>query len=218
MATLDRRYYYLLRRTVHATLLGLTLSLALGGLTAWATAPRWLPEVGRLLDVDVPVADPDAIVVSAAGQSDEVDRRVARMVAARPGRVIVLLGSPFTSDVLVPERTSARLRSLASAGVPRSAIVELYEGETLYESLEALRAVALARGWRSVVSYGTPPGTRRGYLAARAILGPAGIEVGSVTVPSTTFDAEVWWHDNRDRGRVVVAWLALILGRLTGRY
>jgi hypothetical protein len=218
MATLDRRYYYLPRRVVHAALLGLVLLVALGGTTAWATASRWLPEVARVLDVDLPIADPDAIVVNAAAQSSEVDRRIASLVAERPGRVIVLLGSPFTSDVLVPERTSARLRTLASLGVPRSAIVELYEGETLYESLEALRGAALAHGWRRVVAYGTSPGTRRGYLAARAILGPAGIEVGSVTVPSTTFDAEVWWHDNRDRGRVVSAWLALILGRLTGRY
>jgi hypothetical protein len=218
MATLDRRYYYLPRRAVNAAVLGLVLLVALGGLAAWATAERWLPEVARVLDVDVPVADPDALVVNAAGQSAEVDRRLARLVAERPGRVIVLLGSPFTSDVLVPERTSGRLRSLAGFGVPRSAIVELYEGETLYQSLEALRGAARARGWRSVVNYGTSPGTRRVYLASRAILGPAGIEVGSVTVPSPAFNADGWWHDNRDRGRVVFAWLALILGRLTGRY
>jgi hypothetical protein len=218
MATLDRRYYYLPRRTVNAALLGLVLLVALAGLTAWATAPRWLPEVARVLDVDVPIADPDAIVLNAAGQSTEVDRRVARLAAERPGRAIVLLGSPFTSDVLVPARTSARVRSLIGFGVPRSAIVESYQGETLYESLEALRAVALARGWRRVVHYNTSPGTRRVYLASRAILGPAGIEVGSATVPSTSFDAETWWHDNRERGRVVFAWLGLILGRLTGHY
>jgi hypothetical protein len=218
MATIDRRYCYLPRRVVHATLVTLLLLIVLVGLSAWATSDRWLPEIARVLDVDVPVADPDALVVNAAGQNADVDRRLARLVAERPGRVVVLLGSPFTSDVLVPERTSARLRSLTGVGVPRAAIVELYEGETLYESIEALRGAARSRGWRSVVNYGTSPGTRRVYLASRAILGPAGIEVGSVTVPSSVFNPDGWWHDNRDRGRVVFAWLALILGRLTGRY
>src|SRR5438876_322965 len=81
-------------------------------------APHWLPEVALALDVDAPVTDPDALVVNAAGENAVVDRLVARLVAERPGRVVVLLGSPFTSDDLVPERTSARLRSLAGFGVP----------------------------------------------------------------------------------------------------
>src|SRR2546426_4673601 len=119
MTTFDPRYYYLPRKTVHTTLLALTLLLLLGTFSAWLTAPRWLPEVALALDVDAPVADPDALVVNAAGENAVVDRLVARLVAERPGRVVVLLGSPFTSDDLVPERTSARLRSLAGFGVPR---------------------------------------------------------------------------------------------------
>jgi hypothetical protein len=218
MAALDRRYYYLPRRTVHASLIAVGLLGLVIGLIGWTTAPRWLPEIARVLDVDVPIADPDAIVLNAAGQSTEVDRRAARLVAERPGRVIVLLGSPFTSDVLVPQRTSARITSLTGFRVPRSSIVEVYEGETIYESFAALRRVAVERGWRRVVTYSTSPGTRRGYFAARAILEPAGVEVGSVTVQSDAFEAEGWWRDNRDRGRVVFAWLALVLGRLTGRY
>jgi hypothetical protein len=218
MSTLDQRYYYLPRRTVHATLLALALLVTLTGLVAWVSAPRWLPEIALALDVDAPLPDPDAIVVGAAGQSLEVDRRIARVVGERPGRVIVLLGSPFTSDVLVPERTSARVRSLTGFGVPRGSIVELYEGETLYQSLEALRREAVARGWRRVTGYGTAPGTRRTYLAGRAILGQAGVEYGSVTVPTAEFDSNTWWHDNRDRSRVAFAWLALVLGWLTGRY
>ena len=218
MATFDRRYYYLPRRTVHLVLAALLLLVGLGALTAYETADRWLTEIARALDVDVPVADPDAIVLNAAGTSTDVDRRVARLVAERPGRAVVLLGSPFSSDVLVPERTSGRVASLTGFGVPRAAIVELYQGETLYESMAALREVALARGWRRVVHYNTAPGTRRVYLASRALLAPAGIEVGSVTVQTTIFEADGWWHDNRDRGRVVFAWLSLLLGWLTGHY
>lgn len=218
MATLDRRYYYVPRRLVYRTLLALVAVVALIALGAWLSAPRWLPQVAFYLDVDVPIAEPDAVVVNAAGQSTEIDRRVARLVADRPVETIVLLGSPFTSDVLVPERRSPRVASLTGLGVPPAAIVELYQGERLDESFAALRDLARTRGWRRVVLYGNSPGTRRSYLLARRILGEAGVAVGQTTVPSPQFDPERWWADNRDRGRVVFEWMRLGIGWAAGKY
>jgi hypothetical protein len=218
MATLDRRYYYVPRRLVHGILLALVALALVIGLGAWTTSPRWLPQIALFLDVDVPIADPDVLVLSADGQNSQVDRQVARLV--RDGKVgaVMLAGSPFTSDILAPGRRSTRVGSLTGLGVPSGAIVEVYEGERTWEVLEAVRDTALERGWRRVWLYGTSPGTKRGYLMARRTLGEAGIEVGQTTVPVPQFDANSWWTDNRERGRVVFAWILLVLGWVAGRY
>jgi hypothetical protein len=220
MATLDRRYYYLPKRLVHVTV-GLVLAtVVLGGGALWALTPRWLPAVARALDVDVPIDNPDAAVIGAGTPNGEIERRVARLYAQHQVGAIALYGSPFTSDVLVPQRSSARVGALVGFGVPRSAIVEAYdfEGNTNYEALAVLRDEAVRRGWRRLLFVNGSPGTRGAYLAARQILGTAGIQVGEVTVPTPQFDAENWWHDNRERGRVVFAWLGLLLGWATGHY
>jgi hypothetical protein len=218
MTLADQRYYYLPRRAVHTAMLATLVIIVALAAVGVALAPRWLPGVALALDLDVPLARADALVLGAAGQNSTVEQGAARLFASGKVSAIALVGLPFTYDVLVPEPESRRFGSLLANGVPRGAIVEVYEGDTIYEGLTALRDEARARGWRSVMLYGGSPGTRRSYLAANRILGEAGIQVGVTTISTPQFDPNTWWHDNRDRGRIVFGWLGLILGWIAGRY
>jgi len=214
----DPRYYYLSRRSVNTTLALLATLTLLGGLIAWTVAPLWLSAMARALDVDVPIANPQVVVVRANSTSAEIDRRVAAMIAANTVEAVVLMGSPFTSDVLVATPASRRIPPLVAIGVPREKIVEAYGGINLYEEFEYLRERLRARGWHRVLMLNTSPGTRRNYLVGRRILGEAGIEVGETTVPSPQWDPDGWWRDKRDRGRLVFGWMGLILSWVAGRY
>jgi hypothetical protein len=104
--------------------------------------------VPALLDEDQALASPDVVVLRSLSESVEAARQAAAMVSRGELKAIVILGIPFTPDVLAPAGESRRVGELVRLGVPRSAIVELYRGEDLYEELDALRTTAAERGWR----------------------------------------------------------------------
>jgi hypothetical protein len=211
VATLERAYYRLPRGVVHGALLWVLLAaIVLAGL-AWTTAPRWLPLLEYQLDVDASVAAPDAVILRSNGEGSEAEQLAARAVRDGRARTLVLLGQPFTPDELLPVGASRRLPRLLALGVPRSAIVEIYAGDTQREEMLALRTVARERRWHGVLFYVTRPGTRRDYLIARRTLDSSGIAVGQVTLPGQpALDPDNWWRDERSRSRVANAWVSLL--------
>lgn len=204
MGSAARDYYCVPRRLAYSLGAFVLLLAVVMPLAAWVTAPSWLPRVPALLDEDQPIADPDVVVLKASGESNEAVRQAARLW--RGGRVqqVAIFGVPFTPDNLVMPAHSPRYEQLVEQGVPAGSIVEIYQGDDIYEELEAVRGAAQQRGWRRVLFYADGPGSRRSLVAARRILGEAGITVGQTTFPAPWFDGQTWWRPGQARTIVFV--------------
>lgn len=214
-AVRDPGYLLVPRWLVQGLALGFLVCLLVGAGGAWLLAPRWLPAIPALLDVDAPIAAPDVVVLKSAGESVEAEPVAARLLLDGRVGTIAVLGRPFAFDDLDPPDRSRRVDRLIALGVPRSAIVEIYRGKTLTEEMAALRTVARERNWRRILMLTDALGSRRSLLAARHMLGPDGITVGQRTFPAEWFDAETWWRDGRARGIVVVRLTQLLVALAT---
>jgi uncharacterized SAM-binding protein YcdF (DUF218 family) len=204
MATAARDHYLVPRRLVHTFGALVVLFVVAVPLVAWLTAPSWLPRVPALLDEDQPIAAPDVVALKASGESDEAVRQAARPLREGRVRQVAIFGVPFTPDNLVMPQHSRRYQQLLQQGVPAGSIVEISQGDDIYEEMEAMRDAAQQRGWRRVLFYADGPGSRRNLVAARRILGEAGIAVGQTTFPAPWFDARTWWRPGQARTIVFV--------------
>jgi len=194
----------------------LLLTLLAGLVVALTQRHAFLAATLASLDLERPIADPQALIVGANLRTTWSDARIAEV--AREARVpIVVLGRPFSPDVLAPAVGSPRADHLAAAGVPPERIVAVPHGEDLYESLSALAVEARARGWRRVQFVGAPGGSRRVLLAADRILGGEGIAVGQILVRDPEVGDRLWWTDTQWRTQVFYNWMLLLLGRVSGR-
>lgn len=95
-------------------------------------------------------------------------------------------------------------------GVPAAAVEVLDpEVDNTAAEAEALRVMALARGWRRAIIVTSLPHTRRTALAMRRTLEPAGISVQVRASRYDTFQPARWW-----RNRSSVRWILSELPKL----
>lgn len=212
-------YYLVPRRSCHLALALLLTVVLVPMMLLYATADRWLSGWPARLDAERDLADPDVVVLKAAGESDEAVRAAARLHRAGGVEQVVVLGHPFTPDNLAAPSRSRHVEALVAAGVPRSAIVEIRRGEDLYEEMAALRGAAAERGWQRVLFYVDSLVGRRTLIAADRIVGSGGREIGLRVFPLGWFEADTWWHGGQPRTIVFIRTIQLIftmLGDKTG--
>lgn len=217
MSAAAHAYYRVPRRGCHLAIAFVLLVIVGLPALAWATADRWLPAVPDLLDADRPLANADVLVLKAAGESDDAVREAAQAYAAGGTRQIVVLGRVFTPDDLVPPTRNRRREDLARLGVPSSAVVEIDDGDDLYEEMTALRAAAADRGWRRIMFYVDELGGRRNLIVADRVLGPGGRAIGQVTFPLSWFSRESWWRGGVPRTIVFVRATQLVITAMSSR-
>jgi uncharacterized SAM-binding protein YcdF (DUF218 family) len=108
-------------------------------------------------------------------------------------------GAEIARDVMVREM-----------GVPASAVEVLpQEVDNTAAEAEALKRLALTRGWRSAIVVTALPHTRRTALAMRRALEPSGISVQVRASRYDSFQPGRWWHD-----RSSVRWILNELPKL----
>ena len=213
----DAREYVLIPRwIVHVMAIAVMVAIVGSVAVVWLNRIPILVEMGRALEIESPISSPDVVILSSLLRSDAGDRAAAD--ALRIGAIaVVLLGKPFSPDDLVPATESRRLPRLLAVGIPRERIVEVYEGDDLYETMAALAAVGREAGWRRALMISAPESSRRAFLVAQRILGEDGISVGQTLVAPDSPERADWWNDDQLRGHVVYNWILLAFARLAGR-
>lgn len=150
-------------------------------------ADRWLEGVDLWREKRAP------IVVLSPGNVDGAGAELRRRGLRMP------TGSEIARDVMVRQ-----------LGVPEQA-VEIMPGavDNTAAEAEALRRLAIERGWRSVIVVTSLPHTRRTALAMRRTLDDAGVTVQVRASRYDAFDPQRWWRDRNS-----VRWIAAELPKL----
>ncbi|MEX2269828.1 MAG: YdcF family protein [Vicinamibacterales bacterium] len=184
------------------------------------TAGRMLVDP-RALETPAPA---DVIFVLSGGLADRWLEAYDLWREKRAPLILISRGYPGPAGVqlrrrgihLPDEAEIAHDVMVRQMGVPASA-VEVLQGpvDTTAAEAQALRRVALARGWRSAIIVTSLPHTRRTALAMRRALDDAGI---GVQVRGSRYDAfrpARWWRD-RGSARWVVSELPKLVAYRLG--
>lgn len=187
-------------------------SLLFAALLAMA-APLWLPAVGTALVVADPLAPADAVVPLAGGT------KRARYAASlqRGGHALWLIAADIRLLAPFGRLGSEHSRPIAiAAGVPPWQIFETDRVvRSTYAELLAIRDLAAARGWRSLIVVTSPEHTRRTRLMVREIFASSGIAVAVRPVVGFGYDPARWWRDPFERRLTLSEYpklLAFLLG------
>lgn len=154
----------------------------------------------------------DAIIVMGAAQ---YDGRPSPQLAARLDHVVTLWEDGVASRVVVTggnrpgdrfTEAEASARYLVAAGIPDDAIVQVGEGGTTHESIEAAAPVMAAAGIQSVALVTDPYHA----LRSRLIVESEGFDVDVAATPSTVVTGGAAWK------RQIEEAAGIALGRLIG--
>jgi uncharacterized SAM-binding protein YcdF (DUF218 family) len=188
----------------------LVVAGAVGVLLLGWFAVTWMQVVRVGSDHDAgPV---DAIVVMGAAQ---YDGRPSPQLAARLDHVVTLWSEGVAPVVVVTggrrpgdrfTEAEASSRYLVEAGVPDTAIVEVGEGASTFESVAAARPVLDDLGVASVAMVTDPYHA----LRSRLILADAAVEVDVASTPTSVVTG---WTERR---REIVEAMGVMAGRVIG--
>lgn len=206
------RYYRVPRRLVHvgcfgAFVLAFALLVGLG---------FWLRALSHFLVVSDPLPPrADAIVVLGGGGTHGArESGAADLYRAGLAPVVVTTGGPVAGE---REATYAQwsIERLVRRGVPRTAVLPTFTGESTLTDARGVRAMAEARGWRHLVVVTDDWHSRR----ARVVFGRAfdGSPVAYAFAPASgpRFDRDAWWTDETSALIVVSEYVKLLAHALS---
>jgi uncharacterized SAM-binding protein YcdF (DUF218 family) len=171
-----------------------------------------LQAAGHFWVVDEDPGPADAILILGDDnlQSDRANR-AAQLYRAHWAPLVVASGRPLRPYISVPDLMK---RDLTERGVPEKAIVSYPRpvGNTREEA-EALRNLAVARGWRHVLVVTSNYHTRRTRFIFHRVW-PANFEFHVIAAPDADFYADSWWRSRAGEklvfhetlGMFVAAW------------
>ena len=169
-----------------ALVLLLALLVALRGL--------WLPLIGGALIVADPLRPADAVVPLGGGERGRVTQAAALV---RQGDAGWLIATDSEIDLPGIRDSWADLvrREAIWQGTPEERIVDA-PGivTTTYAEALAVRRLALARGWRSLIVVTDPYHTRRARLIFRDVFRDTGVQVIVRPVEDAPYRADAWWR------------------------
>lgn len=176
----------------------------------------WLPAIREMLIVADPLHPADAIVPLAGGLS-------------RTTHAAMLYRQGYAEWFVVTDRLNAAVpvypisewgitEEAVANGVPqhrlRSIIVPMAPVGSTYEEALAVRDLAEAQGWTSLIVVTSPAHTRRAHTIFRDVFAGSSIII-RVRPASSMEDAPVaWWHDPRQRTMVWQEYAKLIAYRM----
>ena len=202
------------------TLAACLMAVAIGALAlpfaALALRATLLGGVGRaLVAYDVPPAHVDAVAIHGGGSPAREREVPAAQLLGTRANAVVAMGGPLPCcdpDISYAGATVRRLREL---GVDDARIVVLNKGLSTEGELRALRALAEARGWRSLAISTSAWHTRRAGTIARDVFAGSGIAVTEIAMPAPDVDVNGWWRTPYGRTIVFGEWWKLAYYELT---
>jgi uncharacterized SAM-binding protein YcdF (DUF218 family) len=158
--------------------------------------PWWLPLVPRLLVVDQPPAQADAIMVLGGGSGSREDRALALY---RQGLApdLITSGEPPKLPGFHTPFAELSAEYLAAQGAPAQAIFLLPETTSTRD--EALAALDLARqrGYHTLIVVTDHFHSRRAYWTFRKAFRGSGIRLIMVAAYPDWFPMDRWWQEER---------------------
>lgn len=160
--------------------------LALGGRV-------WLGWLGRFLVTADPLRPVDALVVLGGGGRHRIEEGV-RLALAGVAPWLVVTNTRVSWPGVRASYAELMAQEAQWQGVPPERIVPApgLVTTTVEEAL-AVRALAAARGWRSLMVVTDPWHTRRARLIFRRILHPDGVAVCAHPAPKPGYETAAWW-------------------------
>ena len=204
-----------MRRAVRSTLIVLAAAALL--LPAWG-----LFQGGRYLQHEDPLRRADAIFVLAGGRLERSLEAVDLYQAGYAPLIVLSPGLGEAADAVarargirLPNENELLRDALTGSGVPREAFL-IGPGRVDNTAAEGsmLRALASARGWRTVIVVTSKYHTRRAGYAMRRALAGAPVEVVMRASRYDRSDPARWWRHRTDIRWLVDEWPKLIAYRL----
>lgn len=193
------------------------LLLLVGSL--WLGRPFWLPLVGAFLIVSDPLHPADAIIP--LGGNPERVPYAAQLFRAgyAPAFVAFDLGRP---PLFPCYADPIEIKCIAlQEGVPSENIYLTGEVVTsTYTEARAVRELAEAQGWRSIIVVTSSTHTRRARIIFRHVFRGSGIELSVQPVANDRYDPDNWWQISYQRREVEREYLklaAFLVGYRSGR-
>ncbi|TAK20141.1 MAG: YdcF family protein [Chloroflexota bacterium] len=156
----------------------------------------------------------NAIAVHGGGDEAATRERVAwRLYEAGIANVIVALGGRLPPGDPDMTYANAVARRLLAIGTPRDAIAMSESGSSTSGELRALRDLARANGWRSVVLVTSPRHARRVDIVADRVLRSGGIDftVAFEAAAAGTSGATTTRNDSESIGELAKLAIAIAL-------
>jgi uncharacterized SAM-binding protein YcdF (DUF218 family) len=153
----------------------------------------WLPLIGRALVVADPLEPADAVVPLAGGDK----RAVYAAELFQAGYADWFVATDMPLDLPGIRRSYAELvrQEAIFQGVPAERIL-VAPGlvETTYEEALAVRALAQAQGWQSLLIVTDPYHTRRARICFREAFRDADVAIVIRPIEGSWYDPETWWQ------------------------
>lgn len=176
--------------------------------------PLWLPAVGAFLIVQDPLVRADAIVPLAGGP-----HRVTHAVHLfRAGYAPYFVVADPDSEQFALGRLTSRhiMHEALEQGVPASHMyLTAVPVTSTYTEARAVRNLAEAEGWQSLIIVTSPEHTRRTRIIFRHVLRGSGIAVSVQPAINDDTPPGRWWQD-RDQRHFVLQEYAKLFAFLVG--
>ena len=200
-------YYRLPRRAVHLGCFGafVLLFALVVGLGFWLRALSAFlvvaPELPRRADA--------IVVLGGGGTHGARETRAAELFRSGLAPVVVTTGGPVAGE---REATYAQwsIERLVRRGVPRDAVVPTFIGDSTSTDALGVRAMAEARGWRTLVVVTDDWHSRRAQVVFRRVLDGSSIRSYLAPAQGPRFNPDAWWLDETSALIVVSEYLKLL--------
>ena len=171
----------------------------------------WLPLIGGYLIVADPLRPADAVVPLGGGERGRVTQAAALY---RQGYAGWLVTTDSELDLPGVRDTWADLvrREAIWQGTPDERIVAA-PGivKTTYAEAQAVRRLALARGWRSLIVVTDPYHTRRARMIFRDVFRDTGVLLIVRPAEDTRYRADAWWRSEDGQRETWTEYLKTLL-------
>lgn len=177
--------------------------------------PWWLPLLPRLLLVDQPPAQADAIMVLGGGSGSREDRAMALYRAGLASELITS-GEPPKLPGFTTSFAALSAAYLVAQGAPAEVISLLPETTSTRDEALASLDLARQRGYHTLIVVTDHFHSRRAYWTFRKVYRGSGIRLIVVAAHPDWFPMERWWQEERPLLAVAEECEKLVLYLLRG--
>ncbi len=170
---------------------------------------------GTALITEVPLADPDAILVLGSHEWERLPTAAA--LARADSEALIFLSVPKTPTIYNCHDCEGRPRRLMAAGVAADRIVLLPQkvANTREEAASA-RLECERRQLRRLLVVTSPYHTRRAWATFQQAFAGSGIAVGIIPSNASPARPQRWWETPYDRAYVRYEWAGIVYYYLLG--
>jgi uncharacterized SAM-binding protein YcdF (DUF218 family) len=186
-------------------LLKLLLLLSLFLITLYLSTPSLLRLSGRYLQLNVPLSNPDLIIVL-SGDSDGSRTQHAVDIFNKTPTVYLLLTGGMYYDLSVPKLMKKRAVSL---GIPEHKILLEEKSTSTYENALFAKQLIVENKFKSVLVVTSRFHTKRSFCVFSNVLEELPIKLG-ISGAYDGIDYSSWWTNNRS-SEIVLMELAKVL-------